>query len=154
MLDVVVCALVLVVPALIWTVSQAKISRRYRLHRNGQIVLATVLLAAVALFELDMRLQGGWETIVNRDPANPRLSGAALDQVRMLLYVHLCFAITTPILWAVTIGYALRRFSKPPAPGAHSPLHKTLGWLSVVDLVLTSVTGLAFYYAAFVKTAT
>jgi hypothetical protein len=154
MLDVVVCALVLVVPALIWTVYQAKFGRRYQRHKIGQTVLAVVLLAAVGLFELDMRLQGGWENIVNRDSANPRLAGAALEQVRTLLYVHLCFAITTPILWGVTIGYALRRFSNPPAPGTHSRLHKTLGWASVVDLVMTSVTGLAFYYAAFVRTVT
>jgi hypothetical protein len=29
-------------------------------------------------------------------------------------------------------------------------LHKTLGWASAADLTLTSVTGLWFYYAAFV----
>lgn len=153
MLDVVVCALVLVVPALIWTVYQARFGRRYRWHKSGQIILAIVLLAAVGLFELDMRLQGGWEKIVNRDPDHPRLTGAAFEQVQTLLYVHLCFAITTPVLWGVTIGYALRRFSNPPVPGTHSRLHKTLGWASVVDLVMTSVTGLAFYYVAFVRTS-
>jgi hypothetical protein len=29
-------------------------------------------------------------------------------------------------------------------------VHKTLGWLSTIDLVLTSFTGLMFYYVAFV----
>ncbi|MBX3444648.1 MAG: DUF420 domain-containing protein [Planctomyces sp.] len=153
MLDVVVCALVLVVPALIWTVWLARSKKNYRLHKIGQLVLAVVLLAAVGLFELDMRLQGGWERIVNRDPDQPRLTGAALDAVRQLLYVHLAFAISTPFLWAATIALALRRFRDPPAPGPHSRLHVRLGWISVADLVATSVTGLAFYYMAFVRTA-
>ena len=42
------------------------------------------------------------------------------------------------------------RFPRPVIPGAHSRLHKTLGWASAADLTLTSVTGLWFYYAAFV----
>jgi len=152
MLDVVVCALVAVVPVLIWGVSEAKRGRFLR-HRNIQLALAAVLLVTVLLFELDMRLQGGWENIVNHDPANPRLAGEALAQVEKLLYVHLFFAVSTPFLWGTTIWLALKRFPNPPRPGAHSALHKKLGWLSVVDLVMTSVTGLAFYYMAFIKTA-
>ena len=66
-------------------------------------------------------------------------------------WIHLVFAVTSPILWAVTIALALKRMPKPPAPSDHSPLHKKLGWASVVDLTLTSVTGLWFYYVAFVS---
>jgi len=153
MLDVVVCALVLLVPLLVWSVFQAKVRKRFALHRTGQLVLAAILLTAVILFEIDMRLQGGWERIVNRDPANPRLTGAALDQVRTMLSVHLCFAISTPFLWGTTIILALKRFPNPPVPGHHSGLHQKLGWISVIDLVMTSATGLAFYYLAFVRTA-
>ena len=151
MLDVVVCALVAVVPVLVWAIVEAKAGRFVR-HRNIQLVLAAVLLATVLLFEIDMRLQGGWQNIINRDSANPRLTGEGLEQVRTLLYVHLCFAISTPVLWGTTIVLALKRFPNPPTPGPHSQLHKKLGWLSVVDLVGTSVTGLAFYYLAFVRT--
>ncbi len=152
MLDVVVCALLAVVPLLAWALYAVKVQRRYTLHRNLQLVLAAVLLVAVLLFEIDMRLQGGWENIINRDPASPRLTGDALEQVRYLLYVHLVFAISTPFLWGATISLALKRFPNPPLPGPHSSLHKKLGWLSVIDIVMTSVTGLAFYYLAFVRT--
>jgi hypothetical protein len=152
MLDVVVTALVLIVPALAWTIYLAK-ARRYTLHRNGQLVLAAVLLIAVSLFELDMRLSGGWEKIVNHDPTHPRLTGPALEQVRTILYVHLAFAVSTPLLWAVTIILAYKRFPNPPFPGPHSHRHKKLGWLSVIDLVMTSITGLTFYYMAFVRMA-
>ncbi len=153
MLDVVVTALVAVVPLLLWSLYEVKVRKNFALHRTIQLVLAVVLLLAVALFEVDMRLQGGWLNIVNRDPAKPRLVGEAIQQVRSVLYVHLFFAVTTPVLWGTTIALALKRFPKPPLPGPHSSLHKTLGWLSVVDLVMTSVTGLAFYYMAFVRTS-
>ncbi|MCA9089080.1 MAG: DUF420 domain-containing protein [Planctomycetaceae bacterium] len=150
MLDFVVVALVLVVPVLLYSLYVVKFQHKYGLHRFLQIALGITLLVAVGLFEIDMRLHGGWENIVNKDPAAPRLGEAQLAAVRQVLGIHLIFAISTPFLWGTTLFLALKRFAKPPVPGTHSKLHKTLGWLSVVDLVATSVTGLWFYYVAFV----
>jgi len=150
MLDVVVSALVLVVPLLAYSLYTVKIAHNFVRHRNLQLLLAGVLLVAVVAFEVDMQLHGGWEKIVNKDESSPRLGPEQLSEVRRILYIHLVFAISTPLLWAATIVLALRRFPNPPVPGPHSRLHKVLGWLSTVDLTLTSVTGLWFYYVAFV----
>lgn len=150
MLDVVVCALALIVPILLYSVWLVKFRRKYALHRRLQIGLGLVLLAAVAAFEVDMRLRGGWLKIVNRVEGSPRLAGDELIFVERLLWVHLVFAITTPFLWTITIVLATKRFGNPPGPGPHSPLHKKLAWLSTIDITLTSVTGLAFYYFAFI----
>jgi hypothetical protein len=150
MLDFVVCALVLVVPLLAYSIFAVKIQKNYVLHRNLQFALAIVLLLAVTAFEVDMRLHGGWTNIVNKDASQPRRVGEELETIRTVLYVHLVFAVSTPLLWGTTIVLALRRFPKPPEPGEHSRTHKTLGWLSTIDITLTSVTGLLFYYLAFV----
>ena len=48
------------------------------------------------------------------------------------------------------IVLAWKRMPSPPPPCAHSGLHKKLGWLSTIDITLTSVTGLTWYYFAFV----
>jgi len=153
MLDFVVCALVLIVPILLFSLYQAKFNRNYTLHRNLQVLLGVVLLVAVGLFEVDVQLiHGGWENIVNKPGQTPRLEGAAFNDVRRVLYIHLVFAISTPFLWAVTLILAWRRFDNPPTPGSHSRTHKTLGWLSTFDLVATSVTGLWFYCEAFIRT--
>ncbi|HEX6985139.1 MAG TPA: DUF420 domain-containing protein [Planctomycetaceae bacterium] len=150
MLDAVVCALVLVLPVLAYSVYAVK-TRRYALHRNLQIGLGVVLLVAVTAFEVDLQVvHGGWLNVANKDPDAPRLTGERLAQARAALRIHLVFAVSTPLLWAATTVLALRRYPNPPRPGAHSRLHKPLGWLSVADLALTSVTGLAFYYVAFV----
>jgi len=149
MLDFVVVALVLIVPVLVYSLIAVKVRQRYGLHRRLQLLLGVVLLVAVGLFEVDLQwIQGGWLNVVSKREV--KLSAEQLAFVRQILGIHLCFAISTPLLWATTIGLALRHMPSPPQPCPHSRLHKTLGWLSTVDIVLTSVTGLVFYYFAFV----
>ncbi|MCA8985221.1 MAG: DUF420 domain-containing protein [Planctomycetaceae bacterium] len=149
MLDFVVCALLLVVPILAGSIYLVKFRQRFELHKKLQILLGVVLLIAVVAFEVDMQMHGGWKNIVNKTPETPRLSGEELASVEKVLYFHLIFAISTPLVWLVTTVLALRRFPDPVQPGPHSRLHKLLGWISTLDLTMTSLTGLAFYYVAF-----
>ena len=149
MLDFVVAALVLIVPILLFSLYSVKIRRHYTLHRNLQLLLGVVLLVAVGAFEVDLQwIQGGWANVVAKREVP--LTPVQLAFVQRVLRIHLIFAISTPILWAVTIVLALRRMPSPPTPCPHSVLHKKLGWISTIDIVLTSVTGLVFYYFAFV----
>jgi len=150
MLDFVVVALVLIVPILVFSLYAVKIRRHYTLHRNLQLFLGLILLVAVGLFEIDLRfIQGGWQEVVKK--RSIQLTTEQMRMVQQILRIHLVFAISTPILWATTIVLALRRIPSPPTPCPHSSLHKKLGWLSTIDIVLTSVTGLVFYYFAFVR---
>ena len=152
MLDFVVCALALFVPVLLWSLWLVKFRRRYVAHKRLQIGLGIVLLVAVMAFELDVQIvHGGWEKIVAKQLLSPDALSTKINTVRPWLLVHLVFAVTTPLLWMVTLTLALRRFKNPAAPGPHSRLHKTLGWASTIDITLTSVTGLLFYYVAFVR---
>ena len=149
MLDFVVVSLVLIVPVLVYSLIAVKVQHRYVLHRKLQLLLGVVLLVAVGLFEVDLQwIQGGWLNVVGKREI--ALTEEQLAFVRRVLRIHLCFAVSTPLLWATTIGLALRHMPSPPQPSPHSKLHKTLGWLSAIDIVLTSVTGLVFYYFAFV----
>ena len=152
MLDFVVCALMLIVPLLLWSLWLVKFRRRFLTHKRLQIALGIILRVAVTAFEVDVQMvHGGWENIVARQELTPELLTAKINDVRPWLRVHLLFAVTTPLLWIVTMTLALLRFRNPPIPGPHSRLHKILGWASTIDITLTSVTGLLFYYIAFVK---
>lgn len=149
MLDFVVVALIVIVPILLFSLYAVKVRHRYATHRNLQLLLGIVLLVAVALFEVDLHfIQGGWKEVVKKRPI--QLTTEQLQQVQTVLRIHLIFAISTPFLWLITTIAALRGFANPPVPGGHSRLHKLLGWASAIDITLTSITGLIFYYFAFV----
>lgn len=148
MLDLVFLAMFAFVPALAWSIYLAKYRRRFRIHKQAQVTLGLVLLAAVSLFEIDMRFISGWR---ERAEPSPFWGGGTLanSQVVQSLAVHLLFAVTTAVLWVVVITRALRNFPKPPVPGPHSAWHKRWGWIAAIDMFLTAVTGWVFYWLAF-----
>lgn len=144
MLDVVVVSLLLVVPVLVYSIWIVRWRRKYLLHKRIQLVLGVVLAVVVVLFEVDIRLAGGfWE--MAKDSAYYETAF-----LRNLLYVHLFFSISTVVIWLITYLTALRFFPRPPRPGAFSQTHKILGWVAVVDMVATVVTGLMVYYYGFI----
>lgn len=145
MLDVVVCSLVLVVPTLLASIYIAKFKRNFPLHKGIQLTLGIVLLIVVALFEIDMRLQGGFGVLA-KDSA---YMGTAF--LKYLLAVHLCFSISTVFIWSFTYFMALKHFPNPIAPSEFSPKHKVMAWISVVDMIGTAITGLMVYYFGFMS---
>lgn len=145
MIDVVCLAMIGVVLVLAWSIYQVKVRRRYQLHKSTQIALGAVLLVVVILFEVDIRLHG-WE-----ERAANAVGGRPAQAVFNALYVHLVFAISTVILWPVTIALAVQNFSNPPAPGPHSRVHVPLARTAAADMVLTALTGWIFYWLAFVR---
>ena len=100
MLDFVVCALAAIVPVLLYSIYLVKFKGKYVAHRNLQLGLAVVLLIAVGAFEVDMQMiQGGWQNVVAKREVT--LNAEQLQSVRYVLWIHLVFAVTSPILWAV-----------------------------------------------------
>jgi len=152
MLDFVVVSLLLIVPILVYSLWMVKRQRAYSLHRRLQVVLGAILLVAVGAFEIDLQVvHGGWENVVAKSYSDDALLAVRIQQSQPWLWLHLIFAVTTPIFWIITMVLALRRFSNPPHPDSHSALHKKLGWISAVDITMTAVTGLVFYYVAFIS---
>lgn len=150
MLDFVVCALVIIVPLLLYSLWLVKFRKAYNQHKWLQLTLGIVLLVAVGAFEIDLQIvHGGWENIVRKSHPEEAGLAAKVAEARPYLRFHLIFAVTTPVIWFTTLFLAFRRFSKPPVPGQHSRTHKVLGWLSTVDITMTAITGLVFYYIAF-----
>src|SRR5262245_12010155 len=157
MLDVVFLTMFVIAPVLATSVYLVKYRRQYTLHKKLQLAMAAVLLVAVLLFVLDIRLNGWEERAAGIpsdsgspyfDPANKWGCPAGIS-----LIVHLSFAVPTLVLWIVVVVQALRKFSRPPAPGSHSRWHARWGLLAAGGMVLTAVTGWLFYWLAFVATA-
>ena len=142
MLDLVFLAMFLVVPVMFWSIWLVK-QGKFELHKKVQITTAIVLLIAVVAFEVDVRTND-WTKLIHG-------SAYTKQAIWKCLYVHLVFAIPTPLLWGLVIFKALKKFPKPPIPGEHSKMHKRLGWLATIGMVLTSATGWWFYYVAFIS---
>lgn len=147
MLDIVFLAMFAVIPVMGIAIALARYRRQYKLHKQIQLTLGIVLLAAVVLFEIDMRFVSGW---VDRAKASPYFASEGTSPVHISLYVHLVFAVTTALLWVYVIVQALRKFASPPVPNAYSATHKFWGRVAAIDMTLTAITGWIFYWLAFV----
>jgi putative membrane protein len=149
MLDVVFLAMFVIVPVLAVSIWLVKFRRLHQLHKRLQLALAGVLLVAVSLFEIDMQFFTEWEA---RAAPSPYFDAAHKWScpAGISLLVHLCFAVPTLVLWIVVVVQALRKFSRPPAPGPHSRWHARWGMAAAVGMFFTAVTGCLFYWLAFV----
>lgn len=149
MMDVVVTAMGLVILLLGISIYLVKYRAAYLLHKQLQLGLAALLLVTVAVFEIDVQYLSVWEPRAEPSPyfeaANPWLCVAGLS-----LIVHLCFSVPTFLLWVYIVTQALRNFSKPPQPSAHSRSHALWGKLGSIGMLMTTVTGWIFYWLAFV----
>jgi putative membrane protein len=166
MLDVVFLAMFAIIPLMSWSIWLVRHRQHYALHKRIQLGLGLLLAVAVGLFEIDMRFISGWRDRAQPSPYYSTSSDPGpvqffffkellrLDEVPgwvvTSLGIHLVFATTTALLWIVVIVRALRRFPKPPAPGAHSRAHVFWARLAAWDMLLTAVTGWIFYWLAFV----
>jgi hypothetical protein len=144
MLDFVAVAMFLILPILSYSLYLVKVRKNYLAHKRLQIFLGLLLLVAVVLFEVDIRIYG-WRHLAEPSP----YYATALFPI---LYIHLFFAISTSLLWIVTILLAIRNFPSVPRPGPHSTLHKRLAWPAAITMYITAITGWTFYWMAFVAT--
>ena len=141
MLDLVVCAMALVIPLQIWSIAQAR-AGKWQLHRLVQITTSIVLLITLIAFEVDIRING-WRHLAETSAYYDTLVFPAL-------YVHLFFAISTPFVWGYTLIKAMRQFGNPVTPNDDLSAHRRRGKLSFWFLTGTTITGWIFYYLAFI----
>lgn len=142
-MDVVVVGLLAVLPLMVWSIHVVRTRRDYRTHKVLQLAIAAALLACIVVFEIDVRLVSDWKERARPSAWWPR-------GVLVALGIHLVFAVSTLVLWVWTIWEGLARFPSPPAPGSHGGRHRVMGRLAAIDLVLTTITGLTFYWLAFI----
>lgn len=141
-MDVVLVGLIALLPVLAWSIAAVR-RGQYALHKKLQLVIVALLAVAIVFFEIDIRLLSDWK-------ARARPSSFWPVGVLWSLGIHLVFAISTLVLWVWVLWEALRRFPNPPVPGTHGPRHRGMARLAALDLAATAVTGIIFYWLAFV----
>jgi len=148
MIDVIVIAMVFILIALAFSLFSVKYRKRYHRHKVIQLCLAGGLLIVLVFFEVDIQFFENWRERAQPSPYYDAATGRGL--VIYSLWIHLLFATTTLALWLLIIVRALTQFPIPPGPNHHSRFHARWGMVAAVDMVLTAVSGWAFYLLAFV----
>jgi putative membrane protein len=148
MVDVIAVGMIVVLIALAWSLFSVKYRKRYHLHKVIQLCLAGGLLILLVFFEIDIQFFEDWRERADASPYFDAATGSGL--VIYSLWIHLLFATTTLALWLLIILRALTQFPNPPRPNRHSGHHSRWGIVAAVDMVLTALSGWAFYILAFV----
>lgn len=144
MLDFVTVAMLLASVVLLFSITQVRYKSRKILHRNVQLVTATILALALVAFEVDVRFFTNWREIAE---PSPYYNSGLVD---VSLWIHLVFAIPTPVVWGVVIWMALKGFKTGFDQGAFNKTHRIGGRIAAAMLMATAITGWVFYYLAFV----
>lgn len=142
LMDVVVVAIVLTPFLFLWAVRFAR-RGQYTQHRNLQTTLLGVLLAAVILFEVDIRVSGGTEAFL---AGSPHLGSALL---KWLLRVHVLVAVASFSLWCFLVGQAWRA-RMDLHPHLFTAAHRRRGYLVFAGTIFTAVSGVWLYWLGFV----
>ena len=143
LMDTVVVALALIVPALLFSWRKAR-AGEYSLHKRLQVTLFSALAVAIILFEIDLRMSGG----IYEMTAGSRFAGTLLHHGS--IWFHVALSIATAAIWIWLFVASLRRFPSPPVPATFSPTHRRWGRLAMIGMGLTGITGLELYVVGFV----
>ncbi len=146
MLDFVAVAMLGVFIVLTYSIYLIRYRKKAQLHKNLQITTAIVLTFALVAFEIDVRFITNWRDLAAN---SAYFESGTVDR---WLYIHLLFAIPTPIIWAVVIVMALRKFKDgfQASDPKFNKVHRVCGRIAAGFMYLTATTGWIFYYLAFV----
>ncbi|MEM9411975.1 MAG: DUF420 domain-containing protein, partial [Planctomycetota bacterium] len=123
---------------------QVRFNRNLKLHRRIQIGLVSALTVALVLFEVDVRFYTDWRELARPSPYFE--SGL----VQGALWIHLLFAIPTPLIWATLLLTAILKFDQYFEPQLYRATHRKWGRVAVAMMLATAITGWMFYWLAFV----
>ena len=110
-------------------------AKHYRLHALAQIVIFAFSVILLVYFEVGVRVGGGFNTFMDG-------SSVSHNYAFFVLILHIIIAVITLLIW----GASLIRVKKFLATG----VHKALGRISFVGIVLTSLSAIWVYLILFV----
>lgn len=141
-IDALALAMLVVIPLSMVSFSIVKFFRQTRLHLWLQVAISVVMGVFLLAFELSIRIVG-WREQAEVSPYYE-------SYLLALLFLHLLCAVPAVGLWYYTLYKALKEFSFSAKPGKYSMMHRRMGWVSYLFLLMANLTGYGFYYLAFI----
>ena len=139
----IVSVIVALLPFLIYgAISLAK-KKNYSAHESVQKLLFVVSVIVVAFFEIGVRMEGGYKSLMEG-------SSVSHDYLLYVLIFHIMISVITLILWVKTLLGAKRYKRQSTLPGLYSQAHKKDGQYTFIGIILTMLTGAWVYALLFV----
>jgi len=144
LIDIVMLSFIIILPILIVSWRQARVSRKFSNHKRIQVTLGITLAVVVAIFEYDLSVSGGIFELTK---------GSAYEGTALLnwtIYIHTAFSVLTSFIWVGLIALSLFKFASPPQPNSFSRAHRFWGKTGMGTMIMAGVTAPPLYYFGFV----
>ncbi len=119
------------------------LKKEYEKHYRSQIVIFTITLIIVMIFEVGIRFSGGFIEFAKE-------SSIPMTFLSIFLGVHIVIAILSVILWVILIYTSLREYRVGGDMAIFAKYHKQKTRVLFVGLTLTSIMGIMIYIFLFV----
>lgn len=117
------------------------INKNHEAHYKMQLSTYIFTLIMVIIFEIGMRMSGGFAKY---------MEDTTINETFMLgfLIFHILIALSSVVLWTILIYSAVKEYKLKHQPIVKS--HKKLGMIVYGGITMTSFTGVLIYYFLFI----
>jgi len=119
------------------------IRKQFVLHYRSQMVIFFISLVMVLLFEIGVRIDGGFLAFAKQ-------SSFSMTFLSIFLAIHILIAILSVILWVIVLYTSYREFHAETDREDFAHRHKRKTHLLFAGLTITSVMGVMIYLFLFV----
>jgi putative membrane protein len=114
---------------------------KIELHYKMQLAIFIVTLIVIVIFEIGVRLSGGFSAFMQTSNAN-------LSYMTLFLIVHILIALVSVVLYFLVVYSAYRVIKLKKKPLIKK--HKFFGSLVFLGMSITSFMGTTIYYYLFI----
>jgi len=119
------------------------VKKRYKAHFISQAILLTITIILVLVFEIGLRLSGGfWEYAGDNETSNICMFG--------FLIIHIIIAILSITSWIYLFITSLKLYRANQLDVIKKSSHKKVGKLIFLGLTISSIMGVWIYIYLFV----
>ena len=130
-------------PLLMFISIRFAIKKEITKHLYSQLAIFIGTLIMVVIFEVGMRLAGGYAEYIKD-------SSISHSYFITFLIIHIIVAVLTVNLWSYQIISSMKMYKNDEINGSNLVRHKKLAKILLIGLFVTLVQGTSIYYFLFV----
>ncbi len=119
------------------------LKKEYEKHYRSQIIIFMVSLVVVVVFEIGVRLSGGFTEFTKE-------STLPYTFLSVFLGIHILIALLSIVLWVIVLYTSLQEYRSGRDMAAFARSHKRKARVLFIGLTVTSITGVMIYIFLFV----